>query len=98
MILTDADELREALRLAAQERDAALVEAKRLAHEVNYWKLERKDVMRMVRRTAERQREACAVTVENNVDDLMLRKGLSEDVRDTKLVTEPDWLVTEVEP
>ena len=69
-----------------RERDKARAELERLRGAVE----ELRNAFIRDADVAERQREACAFTVEKNVDDLMLRKGLAEDVRDTKLVTEGD--------
>lgn len=97
MILTDADHLREALRLTVQERDEARAEVERLRADNSvkgdYWSF-----AAALQDVAERQREACATHYEHRIrtrtylgmgpSEEQIRAIADEDIRAAPLVTE----------
>lgn len=92
MILTDADQLREALRVALEERDEARVEALGIAQQLE---LEREDSAQLraeagerMRETAEAQREACAAQARAYTYLRVDADTMLEEVRATPLVTD----------
>lgn len=90
MLLTDADQLREALALALRERDEAQKYAQAcewaLEAEQEYTARLKADLALECREVAERQREACAAAV----DAHGVRSEWSALVRAAPLVTEGD--------
>lgn len=100
MILTDADQLREALRLALVERDEARARLADALHKLQaaeaYIAGEAADFRRAVRDSCERQREACAESCRTR--DAMMSLVFAEKVRATPLVTEVDWWTGDAKP
>lgn len=86
MILTDADELRAALRVALQERDEARAERDHFRAEMYRLEVDVQFLRASGRIYAEHQREACAqYLIAEELDDAEVYAG---HVRTTPLVTE----------